>query len=237
MVEPILSYMRTLRFTGPEQIKRYYRLFGDLEYDLLALRAESAVMELRLREIKRRMAFCASISEEEEREISVSSHELAEHFYSRLDALQGKITASKNFQFNQSHERQSYYLLYDIAMAIMGIEDESLRSREYETFDTACAAYGRLDISALLDLHDSVQSFLALERREHLERSEEEQWHRKLEELLDSHPLRFAGLLNQPERIREKMGTLKRKIASEQTRLEKLGMIYTAAIRTFRYRN
>ena len=79
MVEPILLYYRLLHFTGPEQTKRYYRLFGDLEYDLLSLRIEREVMGLRLREVKRRMSSCALITEEDERNISVSSHELAEH--------------------------------------------------------------------------------------------------------------------------------------------------------------
>ena len=54
MVEPFVTYIRTLRFIGPEIEKRYFRIFGDLEYDLLALRIETSVMRHRLREVKRR---------------------------------------------------------------------------------------------------------------------------------------------------------------------------------------
>jgi hypothetical protein len=237
MIEPILSYIRTLNFTGPDLTKRYYRLFGDLEYDLAALRAEIAVMEIRLREVRRRIDRCVWIGDNDEREISVAAHELAEPYYDRLNALHARIAAARNFQFNPSRERQGYFLFSDIALAIMGIGDEKLRRCEHLTFTRACEAYGRLDIRELTDLHDGVQDFLALQRRDHLESTEENAWESKLQQLLGSHPLCNAHWLDDPRRIEERLVTLKKKITREQDRLEYLGMVYTAAMKTFRFCN
>jgi hypothetical protein len=237
MVEPILSYVRTLNFTGPDLTKRYYRLFGDLEYDLAALRAEITVMELRIREVRRRLERAVHIGTEEERDISVAAHELAEPWYDRLEALHARITASRGFQFNSTRERQSYFLFSDIALAIMGIEDETVRRRELLTFARACEAYSQLDINALTDLHDTVQDLLALERRDSLDSAETESWQRKLQTLLDSHPLRSAHWLDDPEKIEQRLHRLRRRIGAEQQRLEHLGMLYTAAIKCLRYCN
>jgi hypothetical protein len=237
MVEPILHYYRLLHFTGPEQTKRYFRLFGDLEYDLLSLRIEREVMGLRLREVKRRMSSCALITEEDERNISVSSHELAEHLYSKLDILRTTIAETRNFHYDVKLERQAYLLLHDILMAIHGIENETVRRHEQETCNLACQAYGELDVSALLDLHDSVQGFLGFERRSQLSQWELHEWQAKIDGLLGGHPLRFAEWLNDPELIKERMDILKQKIGRQQKRLELIGMVYMATVKTFRFRN
>ena len=111
LVEPILSYMRMLRFTGPDQVKRYYRLFGDLEYDLLSLRAENAVMQIRLREVKRRVVSCVTLSDEEERQINVDSHDLSEHLFDRIERLQRSIAASRSCPLRHDPRASEHYLL------------------------------------------------------------------------------------------------------------------------------
>jgi len=237
MVEPFITYIRTLRFIGPELEKRYFRIFGDLEYDLLALRIETSVMHYRLREVKRRMKASLWISAEDERVISVTSHELNEHLYDQLERLHHRITEAKSFRYDQERERQGFFLLNDIAMAILGLEDSGRRESERETLDQACDAYSRLDISELLDLHDSVQQLLALERRDEVDLKEREQWEERLEEILGRYPLRYARVLETPDGIENRMEKLKRKIAEEQERLEGLGMVYTGAIRSMRFRN
>lgn len=237
LVEPILSYMRMLRFNGPEQVKRYYRLFGDLEYDLLSLRAENAVMQIRLREVKRRVLSCVLLSDDEERQINVDSHDLAEHLFDRVERLQRSIASSRGFRFDATREQQSYYLLADIAYAIMGIEDSAVRARERETINIACEAYGRLDLSALIDLHDSVQQFLALQRRERLDDYEEVEWRKKLENLQRSHPLCCIKWLDDPASITRRLSSLKRKIKSQQAELERVTMVYGAIVTAMRERN
>ena len=237
LVEPILSYMRMLRFTGPDQVKRYYRLFGDLEYDLLSLRAENAVMQIRLREVKRRVVSCVALSDEEERQINVDSHDLSEHLFDRLERLQRSIAASRSFRYDTTREQQSYYLLADIAYAIMGIEDSAVRARERETLNIACQAYSRLDLSALIDLHDSVQRFLALQRRERLDEIEETEWRQKLEDLQRTHPLCCVRWLEDPASITQRMSSLKRKIDAQQTELERIAMVYNAIVTVMRERN
>ncbi len=237
MVEPILAYFRLLRFKGPEISKRYFRLFGELEYDLLSLQTECAVMALRLREVMRRMKLQPTLDDDEEREINAGAHELADHLYAQLDTLQRTIRSSREFQFDPVREREGYYLLADIATAIMGVEDGALRSRELETLTIACEAYGRLDLPTLTDLHDGVQHFLSLQRRDRLETREEQEWIGKLEELRRSHPLRYAEALRDPAAISERIETLKRRIAREEGKLERLNTIYGAVVQNSRYRN
>lgn len=222
---------------APEIEKRYYRLFGDLEYDLLALRIENAVMALRLREVKRRATACVFISAEDERQISVTSHELNEHLYNRLAQLHSHITNARNFRYDHESEQQGYMLLRDIATAVLGVGDPAVRRREQTKLDDACDAYAKLDISELIDLHDSVQDLLAIERRDELDDEEISAWERSLAEMAGRHPLRFADILETPDGITARVEKLKRRISREQDRLEIAGMVYTAAIRSMRFRN
>lgn len=237
MIEPFVTYIRTLRFIGPEIEKRYFRMFGDLEYDLLALRIETSVMRQRLHEVKRRAKACLWISSEDERQISVTSHELNEHRYSRLEALHGRIASAKTFRYDQERERQGYYLFNDIATAIIGLKDEGRRGNEQSTLGRACDAYSRLDLNELLDLHDHVQQLLALERRERPELSEQEQWEQNRTEILSRYPVCHAHIMETPDGIKNHMERLKHRIAREQDRLEVMGMTYTGAIRSLRFRN
>ena len=237
MIEPFIKYIRTLRFTGPDIEKRYYRIFGDLEYDLLALRTETAVMELRIREVKRRVMSCVRISTEDERQISATSHELNEHLYTRLERLHARITSARSFRYDYGSEQQGYYLFYDIATAIIGLHDTTLRKQEQPTLDDARIAYEQLDISWLLDLHDNVQPLLAQERREEPEAGEMEIWEDKLNELIARHPLRHAPVLDTPDGISGRLDVLKQQIARQQERLEYAGMVYTAAVGAMRFRN
>jgi hypothetical protein len=222
---------------APEIERRYYRLFGDLEYDLLALRIEKAVMELRLREVRRRATACVWISAEDERQISVTSHELNEHLYTKLERLHARITTARNFKYDHDVERQGYLLLRDIATAVLGLGDVAVRRHEQEKLRQACDAYAKLDISEMIDLHDSVQDLLAMERRDKLDDDEVARWRRMLDEMISRHPLRFADLLETPEGITARTETLRRTIARDQERLEGEGMIYNAAISAMRFRN
>jgi hypothetical protein len=237
MIEPILSYCRLLRFKGPELAKRYYRIFGDLEYDLMSLKTESEVMSLKLKDLQRRLHIRVPINDEEEHRINSVAHEIAEPLYTRLDDMHARIRAARDFHYNSCREREGYYLLADIATAIMGVEDHAVRVRERETLTIACEAYGRLDLSALTDLHDGVQNFLSMQRREHLDTNEEQEWLVKLEELRRTPPLCYADCLNDADGISDRMRTLKNKIRREEKRLERLGIAYLAAVHTIRNLN
>jgi hypothetical protein len=237
IVEPILRYVRAQCFIGPEQIKRYYRLFGDLEYDRLALRAETAVMRLRLREVHRRMNNNSTISPDEEREICLSSHDLTEHLYRKAEEIQTAIARARSFRYDPEREHQGCLLFADIATAIMGIADRAVRARERESLNAAMSAYGRLDLATLIDLHDHVQQFVGLQRRDRLDEHEESEWQQRLEALNAQHPLSRAGALDDPRRISERMALLKRRIMKEQSELEHLAMVYLAAVRAARHRN
>ncbi|MEP7218833.1 MAG: hypothetical protein ABI876_07940 [Bacteroidota bacterium] len=237
MVEPFVTYIRTIHFLGPDLEKRYFRIFGDLEYDLLALKIETEVMKLRLREVRRRATTCVWISPEDERQINVTSHELNEHLYNRLERLRDRIAYVKQFRFDHDLEKQGYYLLYDIATAVLGIADAETRNRERDTLENACAAYARLDLSELLEIHDQVQEMVGLGRRDRLEAAEKVEWHEGLRKILSRHPLRHAEVMISPEGITGRMEMLKRKITIQQKTLENYGMVYTAAVRAIRYRN
>jgi hypothetical protein len=237
IVESILRFVRTQCFLAPEQIKRYYRLFGDLEYDLLALRAETAAMQLRLREVRRRIGADASLSIEEERQICVSSHDLTEHLYRRAENVQSAITRARSFRYDAEREQQGCILFADIAAAVVGIADASMRGRELPSLSAAIEAYGRLDIATLIDLHDHVQPFVALQRRERLDDHEEIEWEQKLLALRARHPLSRVGWLEDPTRISERMQWLRRRIIAEQKQLEHVAMVYLAAVRAARFRN
>ena len=121
--------------------------------------------------------------------------------------------------------------------AIVGIADPHARSREQETLEVACEAYSRLDISELIDIHDRVQDLVAMARRDQMEPDEHMKWRTLLGELYDRHPLRHAEVLASPEGISARMEMLKRKIGRQQEHLELSGMVYSAAVKTMRYRN
>jgi hypothetical protein len=237
MIETFVTYIRTRHFLGPELEKRYFRIFGDLEYDLLALKVETEVMALRIREVKRRATACIWISAEDERQISVTSHELNEHLYAKLELLHGRIVDAKSFRYDHERERQGWIIFNDIAEAIVGIADPHARSREQETLEVACEAYSRLDISELIDLHDRVQDLVAMARRDTMEPDEHGRWRERLGELYNRHPLRHAEVLASPEGISARMEMLKRKIDRQQGHLELAGMVYSAAVKMMRYRN
>jgi hypothetical protein len=237
IVETILLFVRTQCFIAPEQIKRYYRLFGDLEYDLLTLRAETAAMQLRLREVCRRIAIDNEITAEDERQICTSSHDLTEHLYRRAENVQTAIAKARGFRYDAERERQGCILFADIAAAIMGIADAAIRSREQERLSAAIEAYARLDISTLIDLHDHVQQFVGLQRRERLDEDEENEWVQKLVALKARHPLSRIGWLDDPSKISQRMQWLRRRIMSEQKGLEHVAMVYLAAVRAARFRN
>ena len=235
LIEPIITYVRTLRFTGPEQVKRYFRLFGDLEYDVLSLRAEASGLTLKLREVRRRIEQGLTLLPEDEQAIGRSSRELVEHLYQKAERLRTAMTGARNFRFDPKREEQSYYLLTDITTALMGVEDPAIRRREREPLNIACEAYGRLDLNALLDLHDNVQQFLGLQRRDRLDIDEEQEWRQKLEDLGRTHPLCCAGCLEDPRSIARKMTALKQRIAREQQRVEYLALVYAAAVKAARF--
>lgn len=237
IIEPIIRFVRMQCFTGPEKVKRYYRLFGDLEYDLLALRAESAAMRLRLREIRRRIEHEVTVTPEDERRICTSSHDLTEHLYRRAEGIQSSITRARNFRYDAEREQQGCLLFADIAAAVVGIADAGLRSRERASLTAAIEAYGRLDLATLLDLHDHVQQFVSLQRRDRLDPHEEQEWRQKFAALNASHPLRRAGSLDDPGVISARMASLRRRITVEQAGLEHLAMVYLAAVRASRFRN
>lgn len=237
IVESILRYVRMQCFVGPEQVKRYYRLFGDLEYDLLALQAETAAMGLRLREVRRRIGLDCPVSPEDERQICVSSHDLTEHLYRRAEGVQAAMARSKSFRYDPGREQQACLLFADIAAAIVGIADSALRAREQQSLAAAIDAYGHLDISTLIDLHDHVQQFVGLQRRERLDDQEQSEWEQKLVALNARHPLSRVGWLDDPKVISERMAWLRRRIIREQSQLERVAMVYLAAVRTARFRN
>lgn len=237
IVEPILQYVRLLSFTGPEKAKRYYRLFGDLEYDLLALRAETEAMRIRVREVCRRMQSASGLSAEDERQICVSSHDLTEHLYRQAEQVQVMIARGRSFRYDRDREAQCCLLLADIAASIVGIADSALRNRERESLSSAIEAYSRLDISTLTDLHDHVQQFVALQRRDQLDAHEEQEWRQKVQALAASHPLARASMLDDPKNITERMKVLKARIEKQQARLEHIAMVYLAAVRVARFRN
>jgi hypothetical protein len=237
IVEPILNFVRLQCFTGPDQVKRYYRLFGDLEYDLLTLRAETEAMRLRLREVRRRMQSSATLSVEDEREICVSSHDLTEHMYRKAEDVQNAIARGRAFRYDRAREAQSCLLLADIAAAVVGIADSALRMRERESLTAAIDAYSRLDIATLIDLHDHVQQFVALQRRDHLDPHEEEEWRQKSRAVLARHPLSHAATYDDPKKISERMATLTRRITRQQSRLEYIAMVYLGAVEVARNRN
>jgi hypothetical protein len=235
IVESILRCVRMQCFVGPEQIKRYYRLFGDLEYDLLALRAETAAMGLRLREVRRRLLDRGAVTPDDERDICVSSHDLTEHLYRRAEDIQAAIARARNFRYDFEREQQGCLLFADIAAAIMGIADPALRARERESLTAAIDAYGRLDLSTLIDLHDRVQQFVGLQRRDRLDDHETTDWNQRLEAFNARHPLSRASALDDPKKIAARMAQLKRRIEREQARLEHLAMVYLAAVRAGRF--
>jgi hypothetical protein len=230
LVEPILSFIRMQRFTGPEQVKRYYRLFGDLEYQLLSARAHTAAMRMRLREAKRWLSRQTPIDELKEEQIALRSDDLVDGHFQKAMRLQRSISASRNFRYNALREQQSFYILSDIALAIMGIEDCAIRSRERETLNIACEAYGRLDLSALIDVHDSVQQFLSLQRRDRLDDHEEQEWRQKLESLRRTHPICCLKWLEDSVQVTRRIAMLKKRIAREERELQWLTVAYRAAV-------
>lgn len=237
MVDSFLAYIRARAFLGPEAEKRYYRLFGDLEYDILSLQAELAVMDLRVREVKRRLASAVMISALDERRISATSHELNEHLYARLERLHARIAAAKSFRYDHESERQGYYMLSDIAVAVMGLRDPAVREQRASVVDEAVAAYEKLEIAEMIDLHESVQSLPAMERREALSAEEDNRWREMLAALYARHPLRMAQLLDRPEAIEKHTLRLKQRIDRRQQQLEVRGMVYAAAVGALRFRN
>lgn len=237
LVEPVLTYLRTLRFTGPEQLRRYYRLFGEMEHDLLSLRAELAAVDLRLREVRRRIERGDAISQEDERRICSVAHELTEHLYHRAESYQALVDRVHAFRFDPERERQALVLLADIATAVLGIADSTLRGRQMETLHQASDAYGRLDIATLVDLHDSVQQLVGVQRRERLDPVEEQQWRHKLHELWSAPPLSSCTTLDDPRLIAGRMQLLKSRIERRQRKLEERATVYLAAVKVGRFRN
>ncbi len=237
LVEPIVSFARMRSFTAPALVKRYYRLFGDLEFELANARADTAVLRLRLREVRRRVSRGSVIDEVDEQQIESHSRDLADHMVQKSQRLQRSIATSRNFRYDALREQQSFYLLSDIAVAIMGIEDRSVRARERETLSVACEAYGRLDLSALIDMHDSVQGFLALQRRDRLDDHEEQEWRQKLEDLRRSHPMCCMKWTTDGVQVNRRSSMLRRRIAREHRELRYLRVVYDAAVDTSRCRN
>ncbi len=247
MVDAFVAYHETLHFIMRDICRRYYRLYGDLEYDRVSLRTEISVMELRIREVLRRARSHASISANEEREISTTSHDLGSHLYKHLQSLHERIVRARAFRFDKKRERHGRFLLHDIATAILGLADTEFRARQAGVLATACAAYAAVDITRLLDIHERVQDLLAAERRdlssadhpqgENSLDAETNVWVRRTEELYETYPLTHRSVLDSPESIATHELRLRNSITRLQRRLEQTAVIYDGIISATRYRN
>lgn len=237
MIEAFMTYMRTRWYLAPEIERRYYRLFGDLEYDLLALKVEWAAMDIRVREVRRRVAAAIAITAHDEREINAASHEMSEHLYAMLERLHARIAAAKRFRYDPESEAHGWFLLRDIATAVLGLRDATDRERHRGLLDAACEAYARGDVATLMDHHEAVQPLVACERRDSMTRSEQQFWGAKLQRLLNRHPVSRAALMDSPEGIADRANSLKRRVETAQARLEWHNVAYTAAIAALRFRN
>lgn len=235
--DPLLIYARTVRFVGPEIARRYYRIFGDLEYDLLALRAEIVTTGYLVRFLNQAFANNQPMTPETEGLIRHAAHEATAGEYQALEELRMAIRSAKEFRYQAEQERECYCLLADIAEAIVGIEDAGRRRREQETLTLACDAYGRLDVGALTEIHEMVQPLLSLARRERLEEAEEEEWHRRIEELQNCEPLRLARYLADAAHITARMDQLKQRVQNRTKLLTRLELASTSLLRYGRFRN
>lgn len=237
MIEEFIAYIRTRWYLAPEIERRYYRLFGDLEYDLLALKVEWAAMDIRVREVRRRVASAVAITSHDEREINAASHEMSEHLYAMLERLHARIAAAKRFRYDPESEAHGCFLLRDIATAVFGLHDAADRERQRALVESACDAYARGDVAALMDLHEAVQPLVACERRDSIAREEQEFWTAKLRRLMGRHPICRAALMDSPEGIADRSNSLKRRVDAAQARLEWHSVAYAAAIAALRFRN
>jgi hypothetical protein len=237
LIGPIVRYVRLLHFAGPEQARRYYRLFGDMEYDVLTLNAELAAMQLRLREVRRRAERCAVIPPEDERTICVTAHDLTEHLYRRAEEHHAKSEAARSFHYDAAQERRALLLFGDIAAAVLGIADGMRRDREHKPLEEAIEAYRRLDLPTLIDLHDAVQPIVAQPRREGLDASERAHWAARTAELQRTHPLSRAAEMDDPHWITLRIERLRRSARRLQSSLEYTAMVYVALVRAARFRN
>lgn len=235
--DPLLIYVRTVRFVGPEIARRYYRIFGDLEYDLLALRAEVVSAGHLIRLLEQSFAGNRPMTPELEGDIRHAAHEAAANEYQGMEGLRMAIRSAKEFRYQAEQERECYCLLADVAEAIVGIADPARRRREQETLTLACDAYGRLDVVALTELHELVQPLLSLARRERLEEAEEEEWHRRIGELQQCEPLRLARHLADAAHITARMDELKLRVQNRTAVLTRLELASASLLRNGRFRN
>ncbi len=237
MIEPYVNYMHARCFVVPEIERRYYRLFGDLEYDIMSLRTEIAVSEQRLDVVRRRIKAALPITARDERNITSASHELHGHRYHHLEQMHARIAAAKAFRYDPETEQHGRYMLADIALAILGLKDPLARARRGNTLDQAAAAYARLDIADMMDLHESVQDLLACERRDTLSAEEQTKWRGELAALYARHPARLAEILNSPEAITRRTRWLRRRADVYGRQLAASTVVYAGAIRVIRFRN
>ncbi len=237
LARPILAYIRAYYIEAPQSAQRYFQLFGELDYELKSVRTERHIMSLRLEEIQRLVERGVAVNERILQSALLTARKRSNDKLDSLARLRKRINASGQFQFDPNVEKESFYLLADITGAIMGMGDSDLRKREQETFTMACEAYGRLDTPELTDIHESVQGFLSLPRREYLEEEEAVVWSAKLARLYRAYPLNRAEFMASEERIAEKIITTQRRIAREQTALERMAMACIAALRSNRNRN
>ncbi|MBL7989652.1 MAG: hypothetical protein JNJ94_16445 [Chlorobi bacterium] len=237
LCDPLLIYTRTVRFVGPEIARRYYRIFGDLEYDLLALRAEIVATGHLVRLLNQLFAGSQPIVPETERLIRHAAHEAAAREYQELEELRVATRSAKEFRYQAEQERECYCLLADIAEAIVGIEDTTRRRRHQETLTLACDAYGRLDVGTLTELHEMVQPLLSIARRERLGEAEEKEWHKRISELQNHPPLRLARYLADAAHITARMDELKRRIQRRTALLTRIELASASLLRHGRFRN
>lgn len=230
VADPFIHYIRSLHFVVPGLERRYWRLFGDLEYDLRSLRVELAVIERSIARARAVLTSGATISPELERSIDRSTRQEEVARYRRLEIFRSRVDHARGFTFNREREIQARTMLADIAGIVLGIGDSAARQRHSVLLRSACEAYASLDLEALLDFHDRVQELPVGERRDQCSEQEQEAWRRQIETLYARHPLRSAHVLDVPSTISRHMRHLRSRIDSAQEQLSRQVLVYLSIV-------
>jgi|GEM_PF-2531902 len=237
VADPFIHYIHSVHFVAPGLERRYWRLFGDLEYDLRSLRIEMTVMARRIERARMALDAGETITPDRERSIDVAVRSEELPGYRRLENFRARIDRARGFVFDRERESQARVMLADIAGAILGIDDRALRQRHLAMLRSACAAYGALDLEALLDLHDRVQELPIGERRDECSQQEQAAWQRQLDALYARHPLRSASVLDAPPTISAHIAGLRSRIDGAQARLSRVILTYLAIVAASQHPN